>query len=359
MEMASNKVAIFALIAVLLVSGCAEQDSPADGSSAEQEAAASGDNSAGGNEGADGNNNGSGEFVAPSRESKLPSDIAKVIPEDDEYPTIMHSDEWEQPVPLQGGINTSGGEDSAFVMPSGKTIYFFFTPDVRVPVEKQLLDEVTGLYVSHRKDISDEWGAAERVLLQEQGKLALDGCEFVQGNEMWFCSAREGYAGVNFFVSKFADGKWGAGEYVGDKLMKDYVMGEMHITSDRQELYFHSDRNDSIGEYDIYVSRKDDSGNWGYPENVAVVNSPETDGWPFVTEDMQELWFTRTYEGTPAIFRSLRDEEGNWGRPEIIISRFAGECSLDNAGNIYFTHHFYRNGEMIEADIYVARRSFS
>jgi len=37
-----------------------------------------------------------------------------------------------------------------------------------------------------------------------------------------------------------------------------------------------------------------------------------------------------------------------------ILSRFAGEASLDRDGNVYFTHHFFRNGEMLEADIYVA-----
>ena len=36
------------------------------------------------------------------------------------------------------------------------------------------------------------------------------------------------------------------------------------------------------------------------------------------------------------------------------ISQFAGEASLDNKGNIYFTHHFYKDGVMLEADIYVA-----
>jgi hypothetical protein len=46
---------------------------------------------------------------------------------------------------------------------------------------------------------------------------------------------------------------------------------------------------------------------------------------------------------------------GEWQEPELILSQFAGESSMDNNGNIYFTHHFYDNqSEMIEADIYVA-----
>ena len=38
----------------------------------------------------------------------------------------------------------------------------------------------------------------------------------------------------------------------------------------------------------------------------------------------------------------------------MIISQFAGEPTLDNEGNVYFVHHFYKNEVMIEADIYVA-----
>jgi hypothetical protein len=40
----------------------------------------------------------------------------------------------------------------------------------------------------------------------------------------------------------------------------------------------------------------------------------------------------------------------------LIISQFAGESSVDNEGNIYFTHHFYKDGVMLEADYYVAYR---
>jgi hypothetical protein len=36
--------------------------------------------------------------------------------------------------------------------------------------------------------------------------------------------------------------------------------------------------------------------------------------------------------------------------------QFAGEPSLDNEVNIYFTHHFFKDNVMLEADYYVARR---
>ena len=61
------------------------------------------------------------------------------------------------------------------------------------------------------------------------------------------------------------------------------------------------------------------------------------------------------YEGSPAIFRSKK-VMGEWATPELIVSNFAGEPTLDSKGNLYFVHHFYRDGRMIEADIYVAKK---
>jgi hypothetical protein len=39
-----------------------------------------------------------------------------------------------------------------------------------------------------------------------------------------------------------------------------------------------------------------------------------------------------------------------------MVSSFAGEPTLDAQGNLYFVHHFYSGGVMLEADIYVAYR---
>jgi len=289
----------------------------------------------------------------PTRESAIPKDAVKVTPETDVFRPILHSDEWNEPVPLSQAINTAGGEDSAFVMPDGNTLYFFFTPNVTVPVEKQLLDGVTGIYVSRKQN--NTWSTAERVVLQDSGKLALDGAAFVLNDTMWFASAREGYTGVNLFTAKFINGKWANWQYAGDKLNEEYQVGEMHITADGNTLYFHSARDGGKGQYDIWITKKV-NGEWQQPENIEAVNSAENEGWPFISQDGSELWFTRTYLGSPAIYRS-KNVNGNWSAPELILSQFAAEPTLDNEGNLYFVHHYFNNSsKMIEADIYVAYR---
>lgn len=283
----------------------------------------------------------------PDRQSKIPADAVKITPENDNYPPQLHSDEYENPVPL-AVINTAGAEDSPFIPADRDELYFFFTPDVRVPVEKQILDGVTGIYVS---EISNgAFQEPERVMLQKSGKLALDGCEFVQGNDMLFCTAREGYTGLHWFSAQYKDGEWT--DWENTDFDPEYEVGELHVHEN--ELYYHSTKAGGMGGTDIWMLTNID-GEWVNPVNVEVVNSAENEGMPYVTPDGNELWFNRWYMGSPAVFRSKKID-GQWQEPELIISQFAGEPTLDKDGNVYFVHHFYENGQMLEADIYVAYR---
>ena len=284
-----------------------------------------------------------------SREKSIPDDALKMTPELDEFPPILYSEEYNEPIPLPGSVNTAGAEDSPFIpCCQGDTLYFFFTPDVRVPVEKQILDGVTGIYVS--KKVNDEWDEVERVKLQDPLKLALDGCEFVQDNIIWFCSARQGYTGIHWFTAEYVNGKWKNWENADFDSELD--VGELHFTNNFTELYYHSSRSGGKGGTDIWYT-KIMNGTWQEPVNIEVVNSEENEGYPYITSDGNELWFNRWYLGTPAVFRSIKIN-GSWQEPELILSQFAGEPTLDDEGNIYFVHHFYKDGEMIEADIYVA-----
>lgn len=284
----------------------------------------------------------------PSRESKIPERAVKIRPADDPHPPILHAQGWEKPRPLPGPINTAGGEDAPFIPAGGKNLFFFFTPDVSRPAEKQMMDGVTGIYQSRLENGS--WGKPERVILNDD--VALDGCPFALDNRLWFCSVRPGYRGPQWFTAEYVEGEWTNWQNVG--FDPQYGVGELHITQDGKELYFHSDRPGSQGMNDIWVSQKTRNG-WGAPENLTAVNSPENESRPFITRNGKELWFTRNHQGTPGTFRSIR-QNGAWGPPELILSQFAGEPTLDPAGNLYFVHHYFREGEMIEVDIYMATK---
>lgn len=317
---------VFLILILILLGGCASNNAP-------------GTNIPGANTPG---NDSPGTSLAVDRESKIPTDAVKVTQEADLSPPKSYSAEYEQPVPLPYPINTAGAEDSAFILPDGKTLYFFFTPDVQVPVEQQIIDGVTGIYMARK--VNGQWQQPERVVLQDPGKISGDGCEFVMGNTMWFCTVREGYTGIHWFTAQYMDGKWQ--DWRNADFDPDYEVGELHIAGN--ELYFHSSRDSGKGGLDIWVSRKQ-GGEWAAPENVAAVNTENDEGWPALSPDGTELWISRNY----GIWRSKK-VNGEWTEAERMFSPLAGEATIDSAGNVYFTHHFYRDDEMIEADIYVA-----
>lgn len=278
------------------------------------------------------------------RAARVPTQAVKISPQSDEHPPEVHSKEYEQPVPIPGAVNTAGAEDSPFVTPDGRTLYFFFTPDLSLPITQQLTDGVTGIYVSQRVD--GAWGDPKGVVLQDPGKLALDGCPIVRDDVMWFCSARTGYTGLHWFTAEFTDGAWR--DWRNADFDPEYQVGEFDLSADGLQLYFASDRPGGRGGLDLWVSSWIDGG-WGEPTNLAVVNTPDGEGWPAISPAGDELWFTRNY----GIWRS-KQVDGAWQAPELMVSSLAGEPAIDAAGNLYFVHHFLVGDSLVEADIYVA-----
>ncbi len=281
------------------------------------------------------------------RHAIIPRDAVKGTPSNDEHPPVLHSADFAEPVPLPV-ISTAGAEDSPFIPAGGDELYFFFAADVRQDPSIQIRDPVNGVWVSRRG--GGGWQEPTLVWLQSPGTLALNGCPFVAGDEMVFCSAREGHSGVSWFRAVRTAGSWTDWESL--TFPAAHQVGELHIHGDA--LYYGSARPGGAGGEDIWVSQRS-GGTWAEPLNVAAVNTAADETRPFVTADGSELWITRTYQGTPAVLRS-RKVAGAWQAPELVVSRFAGEPTLDAQGNLYFVHHFYAGGTMREADIYVAYR---
>ncbi len=287
------------------------------------------------------------------RIASIPAGKLKVLPEEDEYPPILHDAAWEEPLPLGSPVNTAGLEDSPFITPDGQILLFFFTPSADIGAVQQVGDGVTGIYISRWSQ--QGWSAPQRVLLSSAGQIALDGCPTLSGDTLWFCSSRAGnYRDIDIWTARRQDGDWVEVENAGEILNQELAIGEMHIAADSSQLFYHAPQSSTESNLDIWQLSAV-NGVWGSPVNVRAVNSGEDDSRPALSPDGQELWFTRTYQGAPAIFRSLL-VDGEWQPPALIISHFAGEPSLDQAGNIYFVHHFYKDGKMLEADIYIAKR---
>lgn len=292
-----------------------------------------------------------------TRAEAIPGDAVKMTPSTDAHPPVLEpafTSMFEDCVPLSGPVTTAGAEDSPYITTDGQELYTFFTPDASVPVELQLVDRVTGIYRSER--IGDDWSEPERVWLSYYDDPSLDGCETVFGDEIWFCTVRAGVEReIDIYVAHLEADRWVGWESAGARLNLELGVGELHLADDGNSLYYHSDRAGGKGENDIWVTHLDGV-QWSDAVNVAAVNSEYSDGWPWVSEDGTELWFTRG-PAAPEIWRSLAID-GVWQAPEKVVGPFAGEPTFDAAGNLYFTHHFWDDAtdSIIEADIYVCAR---
>ena len=293
-----------------------------------------------------------------SRLEAIPKDAVKVTPETDHFLAVLQAEGWSDPEPLAGPINTAGGEDSPFISRDGQMLLFFFTPDVNVPASQQVSDGVSGIWVSTLA--GGAWSEPERVVLS--AVPSLEGAPTLAGEDLWFASVRGGnYGEVDVWIAeRTGPAKWGNWRNAGSRLNRDLDIGEWHLTSDGDTLYFGWDDHSGYGDLDIWAVARDGD-TWGTPWNLGpTVNTIGHESRPFVTADRSELWFTGTshlgYHG-PAVFRSKRTAEGGWGEPEEIISNYAAEPCLDDEGNIYFIHHFMTPDEhMIEADVYLCRK---
>jgi len=292
-----------------------------------------------------------------TREEAIPSGAVKMTPETDLYPPILLVSEWFDPEPMEGPVNTAGAEDAPVVSLDGNTFLFFFTPGVSVPPERQLLDGITGIWWTTKT--GGEWSEPERAVLNHA--ISLDGPLCIQGDLLWFASFRQGMYGADgdIYTATLRGGAWTDWRNAGAKLNSEYNVGELYTDESGTRMCFHR-LEQSMGGYDLWMTEKV-SGEWTPPVNLgAPVNSPNDEGWPWLSPDGSELWFT-AWSGLghpgPALFRTFRQGDGSWSEPEEIVSSFAGDPALDREGNIYFTHHFFDSEmKMIEADIYVAKR---
>jgi hypothetical protein len=91
------------------------------------------------------------------------------------------------------------------------------------------------------------------------------------------------------------------------------------MSKDGKKLYFTSNRRESLGGLDIFVSERDSTGNWGVPTNAGpVINTPYNEETPFLANNDRSLFFSSRGHlnmGGYDIFRSDLDASGNWGPP--------------------------------------------
>ena len=92
------------------------------------------------------------------------------------------------------------------------------------------------------------------------------------GNTLYFVRGTPSRSGVQnqdiYFTTKKADGSWTEPKRVSNKINTPGKEESVHIHPDGRTLYFSSNGHVGMGGLDLYVSRKDENGEWGDPVNL-------------------------------------------------------------------------------------------
>lgn len=271
-----------------------------------------------------------------------------------------------QPIKLPPTINTLEGEEYGPTLTiDDNTIYF-----VRLNPESGSASE--DIYMSRRNPQTGEWGSSRRVeglshqyrneaptsvsadgsmmLLFVEGHMCFsqhipyrgwtepqalppifrlgnwqaDAMISADGSAILFAAnypvEGEEQPSLNIFVSiRDEQGRWSKPFSIGSAINTSGMERSPFLHPDMKTLYFSSDRPGTVGELDVWVSRRQDKNCWdcwSEPENLGPqINTPGRDCWYKITTDGKMAYFARKTGRDQDIYCILLPEDK---RPESI-----------------------------------------
>jgi tetratricopeptide (TPR) repeat protein len=123
----------------------------------------------------------------------------------------------------------------------------------------------------------------------------------------------------NIYQSRLTGDTWSDVEKLNGNINTKFWESHATLTQDGRKLYFTSNRKESLGGLDIFVSERDSTGDWGPAKNLGpVINTEYNEETPFLANNDRTLFFSSRGHyniGGYDIFRSDLDEKGEWGAP--------------------------------------------
>lgn len=229
----------------------------------------------------------------------------------------------KNPVPynpqrLSSNINTDRAEYLPTFTADGETLIY----TARVPAKTQRGDyvEQEDFYMS--TNVDGEWQKGEPItdintpLSEGAQSISADGRFLVFTG----CNRRDGYGSCDIYFSEKKNGRWTRPENIGSPINTGKWESLPSLSADGQLMYFTSDRPGGLGGKDIYLSQRQANGSWSKPQNIGdKINTPEDDQNPFFHPDGETLYFMS--KGHPGIgnydlYVSRKDENGEWQKPK-------------------------------------------
>jgi len=172
------------------------------------------------------------------------------------------------------------------------------------------------------KKVNGKWSNPVNIipdlgLGQEEGNYATSLSK--DGKELYIYRRELDYDGNIYVTKRLNDDRWSNIVKLNDNINTKYWESHATVSHDGKKLYFTSNRKDSYGGLDIYVSERDTGNTWGPAVNLGpVINSVYNEDTPFLTDDDKTLFFSSAAHynmGGYDIFYSTLLDSGQWSVP--------------------------------------------
>lgn len=179
-----------------------------------------------------------------------------------------------------------------FLAPNGRRLYFVSKRPV--PNDTTGRDDYNIWYVERETD-SGKW--SEPIYMKAPVNTIHNEFYPAVGNSgnIYFTSDRTASLGEDdLFVAIFNDSSFTTVENLGSAINSAGYEYNAYVSPDESVLIFGAyNREDGMGSGDLYISLKDESGNWTSAENLGPeINSPQMDYCPFYLFSDSTLYFT-------------------------------------------------------------------
>ncbi len=133
---------------------------------------------------------------------------------------------------------------------------------------------------------------------------------------------RKGFGSCDLFISEREGGRWSIPKNIGNPINTKAWESQPSLSADGRTLYFIRGQQTRRGvkNQDIYVSERLESGKWSIPKPLGPeINTPGREESVMIHPDGTSLYFSS--DGHPGmggldLFVSRKQDDGSWGRPQ-------------------------------------------
>ena len=215
-------------------------------------------------------------------------------------------------------------------------------------------------YASERQE-NGEWGPAQPVkgvnTAYDEGAQTIS----ADGNYLVYTSCNQPgrNTGCDLFYSERRGGQWTAGRPLPGAVNTPFYESQPSLSADGNILFFASKRDGGKGGADLYVSGRDDAGNWSAAAPLTALNTTGDDQYPFWSADGRTLYFTSTgYPGMGGedLYVTRLQPDNTWGPVKNLgypINTAGNETNLfvDIQGEVAYFSKVERDPAMRRADV--------